>query len=488
MNTPSNSRRNFLKTVAGISVLTPFSTSFAEPLHDSHKTIKNAKNLIFLVVDGMGRGTLSLANNFSNRHFNAPLNWVQLMNHKHVYSSLQDTASFNSYVTDSAAAASAWGCGVRVPNGRINVDAEGRSIEPIFSRAKSKGKAVGLVTTTSITHATPAGFAANAESRYDQETIAQQYLEREIDLLLGGGAKYFKDDNEALLKRFKDKGYSVVQVLDDLIFNKNRSKLLGLFADSHLPYAIDRKNAQQYFSVPSLNEMFVVALENLQTSKNGFVLQVESGRVDHAGHVNDTGAIIEEQLEFDRCITTAIDFANQSPETLVIITTDHGCGGCQLNGIGHRYLDSNKGMDQILKQKASLEYIEKQFLKLGHPDKELFQSLMGVSLRDKDLKTIQSMLNNEYIREKYGFVARDSHGDTSDSDDGKTAKSKSYFLADLAEYFQEAQFESTGVSWTSHQHTSELVDLMAYGPHANALPSFMKNYELNTFMCDALNI
>ena len=220
MTTPSNSRRNFLKTVAGVSVLTPFSTSFAEPLLDSHKTIKKAKNLIFLVVDGMGRGTLSLANNFSNRHFNAPLNWVQLLNHKYVYSSLQDTASFDSYVTDSAAAASAWGCGVRVPNGRINVDAEGRSIEPIFSRAKSKGKAVGLVTTTSITHATPAGFAANAESRYDQETIAQQYLEREIDLLLGGGAQYFKDENKALLKRFEDKGYSVVQVLDDLIFNK----------------------------------------------------------------------------------------------------------------------------------------------------------------------------------------------------------------------------------------------------------------------------
>ena len=123
-----------------------------------------------------------------------------------------------------------------------------------------------------------------------------------------------------------------------------------------------------------------------------------------------------------------------------------------------------------------------------HPDKELFQSLMGVSLRDKDLKTIQSMLNNEYIREEYGFVARDPHGDTSDVDDRKTAKSKSYFLGNLAEYFQEAQFELTGVSWTSHQHTSELVDLMAYGPHANALPSFMKNYELNTFMCDALNI
>lgn len=490
MNPVSKSRRTFLKQTAGLGVLAPLGLTHAEIARTGNTEGSKAKNLIVLVVDGMGRGTLSLTNDFSKRRFKQPLNWTQLSKKSGVYSALQDTASFDSYVTDSAAAASAWGSGVRVPNGQINVDAEGRNLEPIFSRAKAQGKSLGLVTTTRVTHATPAGFVANVKSRHDELAIAQQYLEREVDVLLGGGARYFQGEHASLGAAFEEKAYSIVRTVKELAKTDKHSKLLGLFSDTHLPYAIDRKNSAKYQEVPSLNTLLLTALEHLGHNKNGFILQLESGRVDHAGHVNDTAAIIEEQLEFDRCIATALEFVRQSPDTLLIITTDHGCGGCQLNGIGDRYVGSVEALDHIVRQKASYEFIEREFHRLDRVDQAVFESLSGIDLKPSDLAVIQSMWANEYIPQTFGYNSAgvDKLETLTQAEIKEISTSRKYFAGTLSDYFQASLFDSTGVSWTSHQHTSELVDVMAYGPHAQSLPSFIHNNELHTFMCEALQI
>lgn len=486
----SKSRRNFLKKSASLGLLAPLSLSHADSIPNLNKQVSHAKNLIFLVADGMGRGTLSLTNDFSKRQYNKPLNWTQLLKNRGVYSALQDTASFDSFVTDSAAASSAWGSGIRVPNGRINVDAQGRNLEPIFSKAKAKGKSLGLVTTTRVTHATPAGFVANAKSRHSEEAIAQQYLERGVDLILGGGARYFQGEHASLGAAYQDKGFSIARNRAELETMKNHPKLLGLFADSHLPYAIDRLNSKEYDQVPSLNTLLVTALERVRNNKNGFFLQVESGRIDHAGHVNDTAAIIEEQLEFDRCIATALEFVRQSPDTLLIVTTDHGCGGCQLNGIGDRYVGSVQALDQIMRQKVSYEFIEKEFRRLGGVDQSLFESLTGIRLKASDYALIRSMWENEYIPEKRGYQSGDEGAVNAltKAEIKKISTSRQYFAGTLSDYFQASLFDLTGVSWTSHQHTSELVDLIACGPHAQALPSFIHNNELHAFVCEALQI
>ena len=209
------------------------------------------------------RCACQLLMNIAKKHYSRELNWIQLLKNNHVVTALQNTASANSLVTDSAAAGSAWGSGQRIANGRINVTANGKHLNPLFSRAKKQGKAIGLVTTTRITHATPASFVSSVEDRDDEASIAKQYLEQEIDVLIGGGARYFNDDNDALLKAYTKAGYTYVDTSDKLVKDKHASKLLGLFSESHIPYAIDRKHSGHYDHVPNLEVMFRVALSNL---------------------------------------------------------------------------------------------------------------------------------------------------------------------------------------------------------------------------------
>lgn len=474
-------RRKFLKGAAGIGLFTATTLSTkAESITIANQAHKGAKNCIFLVVDGMGRGTLSLANDYVKHLTGHELNWLQLLKNQQVASALQNTASESSVVTDSAAASTAWGSGERVPNGHINVRSDGKHLNPLFAIAKDKGKAIGLVTTTRITHATPAGFVACVKERDNEVSIAQQYLKHEVDVLLGGGARNFLGDNGSLLKDFQQGGYAFCKTRDEMMLSKESSKLLGLFSDTHMPYAIDRKHSKNYRQVPKLEEMFRVALSNLSKRESGFCLQVEAGRVDHAGHAQDIASMMEEQLEFDRCIPIAMDFVEKHPDTLLIITTDHGTGGCQLNGFGKGYKGSNGAVEAISKIKASYEFVAEQLHIAKKLDKDLFLSSLGINLKDQDLSIIQSMLDEDYRIYPFGY--RDS------GEEHFAGFKRDYLAANLGSYFKEYFLETMGIGWTSDAHTSELVDLMAYGLGSDSIPQYIENFELNRYLREALNI
>lgn len=474
-------RRSFIKNTIGFSLLSASALNAkAENINRAVSKVGGATNCIFLVVDGMGRGTLSIANDFSLKNFGRELNWIQLLKNKSVNTSLQNTASANSLVTDSAAAGSAWASGLRVPNGQINVTAEGKFMKPLFSRAKEKGLSVGLVTTTRITHATPASFVSSVYDRNDEISIAKQYLDQEIDILMGGGKRYFSENNNALIKAYKNNGYFYSNDMKALRKCNQKSKILGLFSDSHFPYAIDRENSSSYESIPSLGDMFQFSLSKLAARKSGFCLQVEAGRVDHAGHAQDIAGIIREQLEFDKLIPVALDFVEKCPDTLLIITSDHGTGGCQLNGIGEKYKDSNKSMNLISKIKASYEFISEKLKSEKNINKQLFKGLLGIDIGENDIEIIKSMLNGKYRIHPFGY---------SDLADRNLIDYKrDYLAANLGSYFESYFARKMGLSWTSDAHTSELVDVIALGPGASEIPQYIENYELNGFMRQALKI
>ena len=477
----NQSRRKFLKGAAGIGLITTTTLSTkAESIAITNQAHKGAKNCIFLVVDGMGRGTLSLANDYAKHLTGKELNWFQVLRNKQVATALQNTVSESSLVTDSAAASSAWGSGERVPNGHINVRADGQHLNPLFAIAKNRGKAIGLVTTARITHATPAGFVASVKDRDDETSVAQQYLKHEVDVLMGGGARNFYENNGSLLKDFKQSGYAYCKTGDEMIQSKESLKLLGLFSDTHMPYAIDRKYSKNYRQVPKLEEMFGVALSNLSKRKSGFCLQVEAGRVDHAGHAQDIASIVEEQLEFDRCIPIAMEFVEKHPDTLLIITTDHGTGGCQLNGFGAGYEGSNQAMHAISKIRSSFEFIAERLNDEGIASKELFKSLLNIRLTDADVSVVQSMLNGDYRIHPFGY--RDP------SIDREEGFQRDYLAANLGSYFKRYFLETMGIGWTSDAHTSELVDLMAYGPGSDSIPQYIENFELNGLLRKALKV
>ena len=466
----SFSRRQFVKG-AGLTgmVTTLGGQSLAGDLPSQVSTkAGKAKNLIFLVVDGMGTGTYSLAHHWSQHNLGTPLNWTNLYCYPSICRALQDTASANSPVTDSAAAASAWGCGQRVMNRAINTDAVGAALKPLYSYAKALGKATGLVTTCRITHATPAGFAANVVNRDMENAIAQQYLEREVDVLLGGGQRHFQrsvsaDASESmpidLIPEFKNKGYTYVQNKTELSREATASRLLGLFAESHMPYAIDRKHDTQLSAVPDLPTLFKTALANLGSSEKGFVLQVEAGRVDHAGHVNDPAAILHEFLEFDRCIPIALEYLKKEPNTLLIITTDHGTGGCQLNGLGDDYVDSGPALKRINEATASFDALEIEFRASGRFGQERFIEATGMVPTRAQSEALQAVLEDENVK---------------------------YFSSAMTDIMSEAIMEKTGVGWTSNNHTAEHVDLFALGPGSERLAPFIKNNELFGIMMQAL--
>lgn len=453
----SASRRDFIKlsSLAGAGVFA------GKALADQNAPLRGGpKNLIFLVVDGMGTGTLALAQAFSERVNGQSLEWFDLYRRGGYTRSFQDTASANSAVTDSAAAGSSWGCGQRVNNGSLNVTVDGARPKPLFLRAKEAGKATGVVSTCRITHATPASFVVNVDDRDSSDAIVDQYLERSLDVYLGGGRKHFRRDGKDLTKLFQDKGYELATDKNALERATSHDKLLGLFSDSHMPYAIDRTFREEHENIPSLEVMFESALKVLGRNPEGFVLQVESGRVDHAGHDNDPAAMLHEMLEFDRCIPIAQKFLAEHPDTLVVLTTDHGTGGCQLNGVGKRYLDTNDALANLADMKGSFETLADRYYEKGEFDGGAFSDMCGVSVSEEEALRVVKL-----VPEMGG-----------------------YFSGAVATVFGDKLLKRTGVGFSSDMHTGEQVEFLALGSGQEAFPPFLYNYQVNGILCDLLKI
>jgi alkaline phosphatase len=221
-------RRDLLKHI-GLGAITSLLASKAAAQPGKSSASKKIRGIVFLVSDGMSPGVLTLAQAFSKQIRKADTTWWQLLHRPDVVNGLMDTASANSLVTDSAAASSSWGSGQRVNNGMINVSPNGRSLEPIAWTLAERGIRTGLVSTASITHATPAGFAAQVKSRDDEQSIARQYLDR-VDILLGGGLEFFqastRNDKQDLPAAYRAAGYQVAFDAKTLA-SSNSQKILG---------------------------------------------------------------------------------------------------------------------------------------------------------------------------------------------------------------------------------------------------------------------
>ena len=433
------------------------------------KQIKMAKNIIFMVSDGMSTGTLNMADLLLQSKFGRRSHWLDLYDQKLVNRALMDTASASSLVTDSAAASSAWGGGVRVKNGSINVGENGALYQPILQKFKAAGKSVGCVTTVPVAHATPAGFCVNNNKRGDMDEIAQQYLPLQFDCMMGGGADNFlatgRRDKTDLLNQYQAKGYDIVQDRSALMeSNSDKIKpLLGLFHSGGLPYSLDQTQDKSLMTtIPTLAEMTHKAIQHMKKNRKGFVLQVEAGKVDWAAHANDIGGLLYDQIAFDEAIKVAIDFAKNDAETLVIITTDHGNANP-----GLFYGDkANQHFDAIQSFVQTNEWI-----------------LNGISKSDSISKVIERVAfaqkivlqktEAEELLKHYEFL----------SDDG-------LYNARKLPFKKLAQIQSnyTSVGWGSMDHSADYVELCMYGPGSELLPPFVKNTDLHDFMLYATAI
>ncbi|NOX38235.1 MAG: alkaline phosphatase [Calditrichaeota bacterium] len=283
------------------------------------------RNIIFYIGDGMGITQITSARIYAVGPDG------RLTIDRFPITGLVTTHSADRLVTDSAAGATAMSTGVKTRNGMVGMSADSTAYFTILEIAQELDKATGLVATSSITHATPASFAAHVPSRRMEPLIAEQLLQRKVNVLLGGGRAFFiprdqdgsaREDNQNLLDLARNLGYTVVETRQALQ-DADGPYLLGLFADKGM---LTRE------SEPTLAEMTEKALEILRNDPEGFFLMVEGSQIDWGGHANDAGKTIRQLLQFDEAVKVGVDFALKDFHTLVIVTADHETGGMALEG------------------------------------------------------------------------------------------------------------------------------------------------------------
>jgi len=285
---------------------------------------KKVKNIIYMIGDGMGVATVDAA------RIRAAGAGGRLYMECMPIAGLVKTHSNSRLVTDSAAAGTALSTGVKTTNEFIGVNPEQVSYQTILEGAQTLGKAVGIVATSSITHATPASFASHLKTRKGETEIAEQLLKNKVNVLLGGGKQFFlpqssqgskRKDDRNLISEAQSAGYMVIETGDDLDKAKG-AYVLGLF---------QMKELTTFSPEPTLAELTLKAIDLLKTDKDGFFLMVEGSKIDWANHDNNADYSIRQTLLFDQAVYVALDFAQENTDTLVLVTADHETGGMAIN-------------------------------------------------------------------------------------------------------------------------------------------------------------
>lgn len=282
----------------------------------SQKQGKRPKNIILMVGDGMG---------VSQIYAGLTGNKGKLNLERCTVVGFHKNQASDNYVTDSAAGATAFSCGVKTYNGAIGVDANGNSIPTILEIAEKNGLATGLVATCSITHATPASFISHQPSRAMNENIALDFLKTDVDVFIGGGRKFFnqRTDGINLFDSLKAKGYQIANSIGE-VQQVTSGKLAAFLAeDQQARYSQGRGD--------ELVKSTEVALQLLKNNKKGMFMMIEGSQIDWGGHGNETQYIVDEMIDFDNAIGKVLDFAEKNGETLVVITADHETGGFSIN-------------------------------------------------------------------------------------------------------------------------------------------------------------
>ena len=444
------------------------------------------KYVFYFIGDGLGFSQRQLAELYIKEKERNPAH--RLVMNSFEVAGVITTHAANSLITDSAAAGTALACGIKTNNGVIGKDPAGNNVTTLIEAAEAKGLATGIISTTRLTHATPAAFAAHNVSRRNEAEIARDVLSSGVEFLSGGGISYFipqhpdteakdalgkalvskRKDNTNLVGKFKSKGYrTYIGLQGTLEFSKanfsKAEKMLALFTNSHLPYEIERRHKYQH--IPSLARITKAGIEVLRKDPDGFFMVVEGGRIDHAAHSNDPVSVIYDTLALDEAVRAAHRFyLEHRKETLIVVAADHETGGL---GLGMDTLGFRLNLSALFNTRVSVgDTLNRSNSYRG--DRSGYLHFLDT----------QFGLNNLSSKE-----AARLQKSMSDMDSGKGGE----YISPVALTAARILSERANIGWTTTIHTGTVIPLSATGVEAQRFSGWMDNTQVALIMADLMD-
>ena len=433
---------------------------------------QQAKYVFFFIGDGMGVNQVNATEMYLAEK-EGRTGVQNLLFGSFPVAGMATSFSASNSITDSAAGGTALATGSKTYNGAIGVDVDKQVLQSVAYRAKNSGKKVGIATSVSVDHATPAAFYAHQVNRNMYYEIACELPQSDFDFFAGAGflkptTKYDGQEASPVYGIMEDAGYTLARGLDEYKQTASSSDKLVLIQDENgasdcLPYALDRKESD--LTLAQITESAIDFL--MKDNKKGFFLMVEGGKIDWACHNNDPATVFTETVDLDQAIRVAYEFYKKHPkETLIVVSADHETGGLGL-GTGTYTLS----LKSLVHQQQSLDNLSRQITDLRRQEtsweqvKSLLSEKMGfwtrLPLTWEQEKMLRDAYETSFVKHKVVFK--------------ETLYSKTEPLAVAA---NSVMNEIAHLGWTSGSHTAEYVPVYAVGAGSELFMGKMDNTDI----------
>jgi len=437
-----------------------------------------AKYVFFFIGDGMGVNQVNATETYLGA-LEGRIGIKELCFPSFPYAGFVNTQSGSSGITDSAAAGTALSTGCKSYNGALGVRTD--KVTPVTSVAKwarDAGAAVGVTTSVSIDHATPAAFYAHVPSRSEQYIIGTQLIASDYDFF--GGSDFVKPANPTeggpdLYSQAKQAGYVIAKGYKEYQkLSKNASKMILFQSDAankldhgSIPYAIDRTKSD--LSLCEITRAAINFLSKKQNEKDGFFLMVEGGKIDYACHANDPATFIHEVVDMDDAIKVAYEFYEQHPdETLIVVSADHETGGLVM-GTGAYELH----LDRLRYETMSIAKLGKELHKLHEKSGDKYSFELVKKFLSDNFGLWSKIEINERQEKRLELAFDNIMAGKGESDESLYQKDD-----ELANTVKRIMSEVAGISWASGSHSNGYVPVFAIGVGAEQFCGRLDNTEI----------
>ena len=457
-------------------------------IEDYSKVNENQAKYVFLFIgDGMGVTPVTAAENYlgftktnKGEIFPDRMNFTEMP-----IVGLKTQFDCHSFIPDSASTATAFAGGIKTQTDTVGLSGDfEKSSDTVAEKAKRAGKSVGIISTVTLNHATPAAFYANVESRKSYYDIGLQMAETNFDYFAGGSLKDRtgkEEDQKDLYEIMEENGYTIADAkaeAEKITADSEKVYIVSekIQDDSAMPYTIDQEEGDQ-----TLNDMVKKGIEVMEDDPEGFFMMAEAGKIDWAEHVNDGVSTMNEIYALQESVQTAIDFYNEHPEdTLIIVTADHATGGFTIGNESTGYetyfdvLNSQTGsqvaFDEIVQ--AELEKNPKLTFEEFAPKIEAFFGLKldpnapteNVSNSQEDAyREAQEKKRLLCSKEEYAELKKAFEESKKDADD-QNINYGGYIPVSITA--TRILNKKAGLAWTATDHSGEKIPVYAIGSGA----------------------